>query len=534
MRKHVTFLAVGALLALILAACSGYTTSATSVTSTSATLNYFGGCGGGNTNSGGTPCQWFVEYDTMSGTSLSGSSPATGSDVQTTAVRGPVNANTNGDVALNDNVTGLSPGTQYQYKACGKGDGTASYICLGYGNGSSQYGTATPSTFTTTSASNVSYHVSSSGSDSNPGTQSAPLKTLGAASALTLHPGDSVLLKRGDSFTGGLTISQSGSSDNRINVGAYGTGALPTITGGLSGDCVKVSASFVTVDGVETDRCGYAGIEVDGSDTTVKNSAATGNSVGVYVAGSNANVLVTGNTLNANNILNVNNPSSSSGAFGVLLNGPAVVSNNTISNDYAPSQAYQYDGSGVELYNASNAWVHNNILVNNDNGVEMGGTGTGNTVEYNKIIGNLGSADPQTNGIVVPGSPTSTFISHNSIDELGTTSQGIVCYSSCAASDTITSNAVNATTKALSVDRPPSTVTGNVFNGQVQGMTLDASNSTAAIKWTSPPNDLTELATSPTIDHATITNFSTDLAGNAVPDASGTPSDSGAYEFSGG
>jgi hypothetical protein len=68
----------------------------------------------------------------------------------------------------------------------------------------------------------------------------------------------------------------------------------------------------------------------------------------------------------------------------------------------------------------------------------------------------------------------------------------------------------------------------------VQGITLDASNSTAAIKWTNPPSDLTELANSPTIDHATVTNFSTDLAGNAVPDASGTPSDSGAYEFSGG
>jgi hypothetical protein len=46
----------------------------------------------------------------------------------------------------------------------------------------------------------------------------------------SLQPGDSVLFKRGDTFSGAMNISRSGSSSSPIIIGAYGSGAKPVIT----------------------------------------------------------------------------------------------------------------------------------------------------------------------------------------------------------------------------------------------------------------------------------------------------------------
>lgn len=117
--------------ALALSSCSGYTTPATNVTTTSATLNATGGCGGGSPN----PCYWYWRY-------------GTGSQYQnTTPVQGPCgpNCNTNGTtIPLSTNVTGLTPYTAYQYQLCGKGDGSNVYVCVGPDGGA-----GTSQTFTT-------------------------------------------------------------------------------------------------------------------------------------------------------------------------------------------------------------------------------------------------------------------------------------------------------------------------------------------------------------------------------------------------
>jgi parallel beta-helix repeat protein len=78
----------------------------------------------------------------------------------------------------------------------------------------------------------IHYVSSSDGNDSNDGlnTNSA-WKTIDKANTITPAPGDKILFKRGDTFYGALIISNSGSSDNPITIGAYGTGAKPIITG---------------------------------------------------------------------------------------------------------------------------------------------------------------------------------------------------------------------------------------------------------------------------------------------------------------
>jgi hypothetical protein len=49
----------------------------------------------------------------------------------------------------------------------------------------------------------ATYYVSSSGNDASAGTATSPWRTLARVNALTLKPGDAILLRGGDTFAGG-------------------------------------------------------------------------------------------------------------------------------------------------------------------------------------------------------------------------------------------------------------------------------------------------------------------------------------------
>ncbi len=82
-------------------------------------------------------------------------------------------------------------------------------------------------------ASGATYYVSSgSGNDTNDGlSASSAWQTLAKVNAQTLAPGDSVLLRRGDTWNEPLIPASSGTSTNPIAFDAYGAGAPPTLTG---------------------------------------------------------------------------------------------------------------------------------------------------------------------------------------------------------------------------------------------------------------------------------------------------------------
>lgn len=61
--------------------------------------------------------------------------------------------------------------------------------------------------------------------------QSCPFKTLTKLNTKTLSPGDNVLFKKGDTFYGSITITQSGTASNPITFSSYGSGAQPIISG---------------------------------------------------------------------------------------------------------------------------------------------------------------------------------------------------------------------------------------------------------------------------------------------------------------
>ena len=79
----------------------------------------------------------------------------------------------------------------------------------------------------------TTYYVSNSqGNDSNSGTsENSPFKSVGKVNSLYLVPGDNVLFKKGDIWGGEvLAIRNSGTANNRIIIGSYGSGNKPVIT----------------------------------------------------------------------------------------------------------------------------------------------------------------------------------------------------------------------------------------------------------------------------------------------------------------
>jgi parallel beta-helix repeat protein len=85
----------------------------------------------------------------------------------------------------------------------------------------------------------TNYYISNSGSDSNDGlTTATAWQTISKVNASTFNAGDSILLKRGDSWNERLIPPSNG-----IYIGAYGTGATPTITG------LKTITGFTNIGG---------------------------------------------------------------------------------------------------------------------------------------------------------------------------------------------------------------------------------------------------------------------------------------------
>ena len=82
-------------------------------------------------------------------------------------------------------------------------------------------------------AAGVSYYVdATAGNDANAGTSSAaPWKSLAKLNATTFHPGDQVLLRAGQVWSGQLWPKGSGAAGSPIVLSSYGSGARPRLDG---------------------------------------------------------------------------------------------------------------------------------------------------------------------------------------------------------------------------------------------------------------------------------------------------------------
>ena len=79
------------------------------------------------------------------------------------------------------------------------------------------------------------YYVSSTGSDSNPGTRSEPWQSIARVNGAALGPGDRIYFKGGERFAGTIELKHqdSGASDQKLVVTSYGDGRA--IIDGMNG-----------------------------------------------------------------------------------------------------------------------------------------------------------------------------------------------------------------------------------------------------------------------------------------------------------
>jgi len=96
----------------------------------------------------------------------------------------------------------------------------------------------------------ATFYVDPAGSDDNDGlSPETAFKTLAKAASRFFGPGDKLLLKRGATFEGGVTLRGLGLANRRIYVGAYGEGKDPIVAGGNT--VLTVQMDHVTVENLE-------------------------------------------------------------------------------------------------------------------------------------------------------------------------------------------------------------------------------------------------------------------------------------------
>ena len=373
----------------------------------------------------------------------------------------------------------------------------------------------------------TTWFVSPTGDDAAPGTSSTrPVATLARAAQLPLRPGDRLLLQRGGSWTGTLRLAASGTSRAPITVGAWGTGALPRITG-ATGSCVDVVGSRVTVTDLHVDGCAWAGVRVGGDDVRVERVLATGSWAGIQVDTGADRARVLRNEVRDNDRMapGTDGPDDDYGAFGILVNGDAAeVGWNLITGQEALSPDYGSDGSAVEVYGAVGTRVHHNRAFGNRAFTELGHARTADTVyAYNVSVSDVPYAEfLVTRGAGNAFGPVSgTVAVHNSVLHTGAGAQGFWCGGTCSpAVLTLRGNVLHVAGRAGWADVGAVGSSDNVFWGGALEIPLGPGDRYADPRFASPTTgDLRLLAGSPAVDRAGLgtAGWSTDAQGRSTP-----------------
>jgi hypothetical protein len=272
---------------------------------------------------------------------------------------------------------------------------------------------------TTLTAVATNYYVDPSYSGGGPnGSFAKPWKNLSSVNSnmWAFVGGDTVFFKRGQHFSGTLDIYSSGTSTNPLVFMPYGTGAAPVIeyalpdaTTPINRNIIAISNNrYVVVDGFtltdatisdaghsSTANIGRAAYIYLGKHITLKNLYVERVGIGITVQG-DSNLVQQCTITNLREIVNTASPSNDDyGAVGILISGSYNnILNNIITECWAPSYDYSYDGGAMELTGgASENQIFYNTAINNDGWTQIDTewstqTESNNVMGYNLLINN--------------------------------------------------------------------------------------------------------------------------------------------------
>lgn len=260
----------------------------------------------------------------------------------------------------------------------------------------------------------TNYYVKKGGSDSANGLSDATAWATTAkvnSSMSMFRPGDSILFRRGDSWTSStINIGIAGSLGKNIVISSYGSGAKPIISASPNSAAITVTAAnrgYWTIDNLD--------LRATGTPSGIYSSLAIyhgywQSDLGpvpnwiVQNCSFNACVMLSGpNTVVRNNTFNGAGNSYNRGG-GITFRGPecdnVIIENNEVSN---------YIGRGIWIYNGGSDPVirHNyvhDITGNDDNsgtGINVDGYGvrvTGGKVYNNRVVNVMASGIAFENG----------------------------------------------------------------------------------------------------------------------------------------
>lgn len=426
----------------------------------------------------------------------------------------------------------------------------------------------------------TTYYVDCSGDDENSGESiTQPWRSLGRANRSDLHPGDSLLFKRGCTWHGTLEASWTGRPGAAILIGGYGSGADPVIRNGPNDLAdglhtnVDITGSYLVIERIETTIVDppvetgclnnphgwFVGFNFrnpqnapnGGSHNVLRSAQATFQTAGVHMQANTHHNRVLDSVFTDNNAMESLTPVAAGaaddiGAWGILLKGSRhEIANNFFSRN---NSICAYDtspqGNSIELYEARDNWIHHNIALNDRVFSELGSSraivSENNVFVYNLVISSIRDARFITTrgGGSIYGPVLSTKVFNNTIYLTGPESQALICGAGCSPRHlTARNNIFWAEDKAAYSDRVfeegNNLYWASIGDPEIQflGFAISDESIIADPRFVDPAGLNFRLQPdSPAIDAGSTECWLMDLAGTTLPQ--GGDFDIGRYEFS--
>lgn len=254
--------------------------------------------------------------------------------------------------------------------------------------------TTAPAGSITPAATTTTYHlyVSTSGSDSNTGTQARPFRTI--AKAVGVAKASTTVHVAAGTYSGNVTTSKSGTSTGRIVIQSDTKWGAKVVGSGTNAMWTN-SGSYVDIVGFDISGPGRLGISNNGSNTRMMNNyvhdiKVSGGCTGAGGAGIvNGNYSAVNGDVIGNVVARIGTPGKCNGVQGIYssING-GKIQNNIV---------YGVSAYGIHLWHAAtNITIANNTVFANGAGTIGGGIVVGNgdapggTVMNNvKIVNNI-------------------------------------------------------------------------------------------------------------------------------------------------